>query len=109
MKQQQGENTCILTVDSSSLNSGMLLRTNFESRIKTFFSEIENSDAKTVILDLAQTQINFIDSSGFVLFVKLHKKCKSLNKQFCLQNVEKIIKDLLHTVNLDRVIPILEK
>jgi anti-anti-sigma factor len=107
MKQQQGENICNLRIDSGSLSSGMLLRSGFERNVKFFLTEIESSDAKTVMLDLAQ--INFIDSSGIVLFVKLHKLCKSQDKQFCLCNVGKTIRDLLHVVNLDRVIPIIEK
>ena len=87
-----------LCVDSDMLVNGIV-----KKYLNDFVKQIENSIEKTIILDMKR--VNFVDSSGIVLIVKIYKLSKKLNRQFCLCNVNKEIKNLMRVVNLDKVIP----
>lgn len=97
-------NICRLSIDRAMIQKSILSRDSID--IELFEEKIRQTKAKTVMLDMSN--ISFMDSGAVVTIVQLHKLCKQLDKQFSIEKPRKLIKDLLHTVNLDRVIPIVD-
>lgn len=87
-----------------SLDRGILSQIMDKSFVQKYFQNIKSTDCKHITLDL--NNISFVDSACITFIVKLYKYCKKQNKQFSLVNLGDDVKDILHKVNIDRVIPI---
>lgn len=75
--------------------------------INDMLARIANTKARSVALDLSS--VNFMDSTGVVMIVRLFKYCEALGKHFFVENPLLTVETLLRTVKIDQVIPIVEK
>lgn len=86
------------------LDKGILSQVLDKSFLQKYLQSIKSTDCKHISLDL--NNISFVDSACITFIVKLYKYCKKNDKYFSLENVDDYVKDILHKVNIDRVIPI---
>lgn len=88
------------------LDYGILSQKLNEDFLQEYLQRIDSTDLKSIVLDLGG--IDFVDSACIAFIVKLHKHCKKINKQFFIERASFDVKDILHKMNLDRVIPIVD-
>jgi anti-anti-sigma factor len=98
---QKNLDACYLTIDAKAMS-----QITYNNQYEKFIDQITKSNSKVIMLDL--TDIDFLNSSGIVLIVKLYKYCKKTEKQFCIAHVRQQAKDLLRCVNLHTVIPMID-
>jgi len=98
------QNFCRLKFDDESMNNGILSQKSIDLDI--IKDKIKRSKTKVVALNMSNVQ--FMDSGAVVMIVAIHKYCKRLTKQFVIEKPQKTVKDLLHIINLDRAIPIVD-
>lgn len=72
--------------------------------IQDMLVRIASTNCRSVSLDLSR--VNFMDSTGVVMVVKMFRYCEELGKHFYVENPVSVVETLLRTVKLDRVIPI---
>lgn len=86
----------VVLPDAIGIDEGHELQEKIESKIRP--------QEEKLVLDLSQTTM--IYSSGFGLFIRLRKTVTDTNGVIYLVNVSQKIRELIYSLNLDRVFPV---